>query len=125
MIRVLALLFSLTIASLAQDAPKPPLDPAVVARQLYLLSDRSWSGAGGYSIYGDGSVHFSVTLKQGSFNQYLTGSGSTPEAALEDLKRKSDLIAQRLVPEAEQAKVKTLSLIEGIKAILLGGKTSQ
>ena len=113
--------------ALADDVqPTPMLEPAAVVKQLYFMSARDYQGSASYSIWGDGSVHFSVTLKGPAGNNvYVSGSGRTPEAALNDLRSKSDEIAATIVPQAEQTRTNALSLVESIKALLFGDRKSQ
>lgn len=114
--------------ALADEDVKPAqLDPAAVVKQLYMASSRNYRSDASYEIWGDGSLHFHVTLKgpAGRDVYFLSGSGSTLEAALNDLKSQSSELAGIIVPQAEQTKASALSLVESIKAILFGDRKSQ
>lgn len=112
-------------AALADDA-KPPLDPAFVVKQLYMASNRSYKGAATYEIWGDGTIHFHVSLTgPDGHDIYISGAGSTPIEALEDLRGRSTQLATSIVPQAEQTQTSAVSLIDCIKSILIGDRTSQ
>lgn len=130
-VALFALTTLLTSAAVAEDLSPPPvgaviapapLDPAQVAHQLWLLSDRNYRGSASYEIWNDGTIHFYVSLPN---NISVLGSGSTTEEALEDLRKKSDVVAKNLVPEAEVNTSRVLSLVEGIKSMLFRGRPSQ
>lgn len=116
------MLAALCAPAIAEDQKPAPLDPTTVVRQLYLLSDREHSTSAHYIMWGDGSITLTVDLTR---NISVSGNGATLEEALADLRRQSTELSATAVPKAEQTKTLADSLVEGIKAMLIGGRSSQ